>query len=236
MATFRADAIAPSQTADDCLTLLLITYFINSNCDGKKPGVTPASRNRQISEARLIRKGIRDFWIVRRFSALVTYLRGSERRLSVLRPSATVWTYLVCPLLCVWTQAPAIFGFRSGHHTQFRSLPILKGMRPWAKLWKAGNAPARITLPVRHNGVAYRGARVKLSPHSCSQWLFTRPDRAMLGLAHPRWASQSRFGDRAFVRRAPPRCNCRGSRPWITHAVIEIRPALIEPSLAPAAA
>jgi hypothetical protein len=41
----------------------LITDFINSNCDGKKPGVTPASRNRQISEARLIRKGIRDFWI-----------------------------------------------------------------------------------------------------------------------------------------------------------------------------
>jgi hypothetical protein len=26
----------------------LITDFINSNCDGKKPGVTPASRNRQI--------------------------------------------------------------------------------------------------------------------------------------------------------------------------------------------
>ncbi len=37
-----------------------------------------------------------------------------------------------------------------------------QGVRPWAKPWKAGNAPARITLPVRHNGVPYRGVNILL--------------------------------------------------------------------------
>jgi len=37
-----------------------------------------------------------------------------------------------------------------------------QGVRPWAKPWKADNAPARITLPVRHNGVPYRGVNILL--------------------------------------------------------------------------
>lgn len=59
--------------------IIIDNRSINSNGDGKKPGVTPASRNRQISEARLIRKGIRDLWIIGVFSSLVTYLRGNEK-------------------------------------------------------------------------------------------------------------------------------------------------------------
>ncbi|SAL83592.1 antirestriction protein-like protein [Caballeronia terrestris] len=37
-----------------------------------------------------------------------------------------------------------------------------QGVRPWAKPWKADNATTRITLPVRANGIPYRGINVLL--------------------------------------------------------------------------
>ncbi|WP_244832478.1 ArdC family protein [Caballeronia sp. TF1N1] len=37
-----------------------------------------------------------------------------------------------------------------------------KGVRPWAKPWKAGQNPSGITLPLRHNGVPYRGINILL--------------------------------------------------------------------------
>ncbi|OXC78638.1 ArdC family protein [Caballeronia sordidicola] len=37
-----------------------------------------------------------------------------------------------------------------------------QGVRPWVKPWKAGNIEDRITLPLRHNGVPYRGINVLL--------------------------------------------------------------------------
>jgi antirestriction protein ArdC len=37
-----------------------------------------------------------------------------------------------------------------------------KGVRPWMKPWKAGNTEGRITLPRRHNGIAYRGVNILL--------------------------------------------------------------------------
>src|SRR5258708_502044 len=37
-----------------------------------------------------------------------------------------------------------------------------QGVRPWAKPWDADNATARITLPVRANGIPYRGINVLL--------------------------------------------------------------------------
>lgn len=37
-----------------------------------------------------------------------------------------------------------------------------KGVRPWAKPWMAGNTEGRIALPLRHNGVPYRGINILL--------------------------------------------------------------------------
>ncbi|WP_250504690.1 zincin-like metallopeptidase domain-containing protein [Caballeronia sp. AZ7_KS35] len=37
-----------------------------------------------------------------------------------------------------------------------------KGVRPWMKPWSAGHTEGRITLPLRHNGVPYRGINVLL--------------------------------------------------------------------------
>jgi antirestriction protein ArdC len=37
-----------------------------------------------------------------------------------------------------------------------------KGVRPWIKPWSGGAATARITLPIRHNGEAYRGINILL--------------------------------------------------------------------------
>ena len=37
-----------------------------------------------------------------------------------------------------------------------------QGVRPWAKPWKAETQTARITLPVRHNGIPYRGINILL--------------------------------------------------------------------------
>ncbi|SAL05367.1 antirestriction protein-like protein [Caballeronia arationis] len=37
-----------------------------------------------------------------------------------------------------------------------------QGVRPWTKPWKANNATPRITLPVRANGIPYRGINVLL--------------------------------------------------------------------------
>jgi antirestriction protein ArdC len=36
------------------------------------------------------------------------------------------------------------------------------GVRPWHKPWKTGNTEGRITRPLRHNGVPYRGVNVLL--------------------------------------------------------------------------
>ena len=35
-----------------------------------------------------------------------------------------------------------------------------KGVRPWLKPWSAGNTAARVALPLRHNGMPYRGINV----------------------------------------------------------------------------
>ncbi|MFK4445210.1 antirestriction protein ArdC [Caballeronia udeis] len=39
---------------------------------------------------------------------------------------------------------------------------LQKGVRPWLKPWSVSNAESRITLPVRHNGVPYRGINILL--------------------------------------------------------------------------
>ena len=35
-----------------------------------------------------------------------------------------------------------------------------KGVRPWMKPWSGGNAEGRIILPLRHNGLTYRGINI----------------------------------------------------------------------------
>jgi antirestriction protein ArdC len=37
-----------------------------------------------------------------------------------------------------------------------------QGMRSWLKPWNAGNTEGRITRPLRHNGIPYRGVNVLL--------------------------------------------------------------------------
>lgn len=37
-----------------------------------------------------------------------------------------------------------------------------RGVRPWAKPWNASHTEGRITLPLRHNGVPYRGVNILL--------------------------------------------------------------------------
>ena len=39
---------------------------------------------------------------------------------------------------------------------------IEQGVRPWAKPWSGGNTEGRIALPLRHNGIPYRGMNVLL--------------------------------------------------------------------------
>ena len=35
-----------------------------------------------------------------------------------------------------------------------------KGVRPWHQPWNAGHMDGRVVLPLRHNGVAYRGVNI----------------------------------------------------------------------------
>src|ERR1700761_7618460 len=35
-----------------------------------------------------------------------------------------------------------------------------QGVRPWQKPWNAGHMEGRVTLPLRHSGVAYRGVNI----------------------------------------------------------------------------
>jgi antirestriction protein ArdC len=35
-----------------------------------------------------------------------------------------------------------------------------KGVRPWQKPWSATHMDGRVVLPLRHNGVAYRGVNI----------------------------------------------------------------------------
>lgn len=35
-----------------------------------------------------------------------------------------------------------------------------KGVRPWQRPWSAGNMEGRVVLPLRHNGIAYRGVNI----------------------------------------------------------------------------
>jgi antirestriction protein ArdC len=35
-----------------------------------------------------------------------------------------------------------------------------KGVRPWLQPWSAGNMDGRVVLPLRHNGIAYRGVNI----------------------------------------------------------------------------
>ena len=37
-----------------------------------------------------------------------------------------------------------------------------QGVRPWFRLWNADHAAGRITRPLRHNGVPYRGQDTKV--------------------------------------------------------------------------
>lgn len=38
------------------------------------------------------------------------------------------------------------------------------GTRPWHKPWNAEHLASRITLPLRHNGIAYRGLNMGSDP------------------------------------------------------------------------
>jgi antirestriction protein ArdC len=40
------------------------------------------------------------------------------------------------------------------------SLDLEQGVRPWMKPWSADHAAGRITRPLRHNGIPYRGINV----------------------------------------------------------------------------
>lgn len=53
-----------------------------------------------------------------------------------------------------------------------------QGTRPWLKPWNSANAAERISLPLRHNGVPYRGINILLlwgemieKGYSSSQWM-----------------------------------------------------------------
>jgi antirestriction protein ArdC len=37
---------------------------------------------------------------------------------------------------------------------------LAKGVRPWQKPWSAGHMDGRVVLPLRHNGIAYRGVNI----------------------------------------------------------------------------
>jgi antirestriction protein ArdC len=41
-------------------------------------------------------------------------------------------------------------------------LDLEKGVRPWLQPWNAGHSAGRITLPLRHNGIPYRGINILL--------------------------------------------------------------------------
>jgi len=52
------------------------------------------------------------------------------------------------------------------------------GVRPWLNPWNAGNTTGRITLPLRHNGVPYRGINILVlwgealdKGYSCPIWM-----------------------------------------------------------------
>jgi antirestriction protein ArdC len=56
-----------------------------------------------------------------------------------------------------------------------------RGVRTWMKPWGAGNTEGRITIPLRHNGVAYRGVNILLlwsealeRGYSSSRWMTYR--------------------------------------------------------------
>jgi antirestriction protein ArdC len=56
-----------------------------------------------------------------------------------------------------------------------------KGVRPWMKPWNSGNAQARIILPLRHNGVSYRGINILMlwgaaieRGYNCPTWMSYR--------------------------------------------------------------
>ena len=53
-----------------------------------------------------------------------------------------------------------------------------KGVRPWHQPWNAGHMDGRVVLPLRHNGVAYRGVNI------LALWM-----QAMAGCSvkNPRW-------------------------------------------------
>jgi antirestriction protein ArdC len=66
-----------------------------------------------------------------------------------------------------------------------------QGVRPWLKPWSVSNTESRITLPVRHNGVPYRGINILLlwgesiaSGYRSNRWM-TYKQAAELG-AHVR--------------------------------------------------
>jgi antirestriction protein ArdC len=53
-----------------------------------------------------------------------------------------------------------------------------KGVRPWFKPWNAGHAADRITRPLRHNGIPYKGVNVVMlwsaavsKGYACPSWL-----------------------------------------------------------------
>ena len=53
-----------------------------------------------------------------------------------------------------------------------------QGVRPWMKPWNAEHAAGRITRPLRHNGIAYKGINVVMlwsasvtKGYACPFWL-----------------------------------------------------------------
>jgi antirestriction protein ArdC len=50
-----------------------------------------------------------------------------------------------------------------------------QGVRPWMKLWNAGNTDGRITRPLRHNGVPYSGINILMLWASSIEQGFAAP-------------------------------------------------------------
>ena len=83
-----------------------------------------------------------------------------------------------------------------------------QGVRPWMKPWSAGHAAGRITRPLRHNGIPYKGINVIMlwsasvtKGYVCPLWL-TFKQAIELG-GHVKKGEEVERGERHRSRRPP---------------------------------
>ena len=64
-----------------------------------------------------------------------------------------------------------------------------QGVRPWLRPWNADHAAGRITRPLRHNGIPYKGINVVMlwsaatvKGYSCPLWLTFKQAQELGGM------------------------------------------------------